>query len=317
MDLQTGLVFRSTGGQNTVKLDFSGRMIECSVKGKLRLKGIRTTNPVVVGDHVKVEIDENTHTGNIVEILERKNYIIRRSTNLSKEGQILASNIDQLFIVVTIIDPPTSLMFIDRLLITAEAYNIPAKIIFNKIDLYKDKTLEKAGEYADIYESIGYKCLFTSVVKNIGKEELKNEMRGKKSMFAGHSGVGKSSLLNWIHPSIHTKIGHISDTHKKGKHTTTFACMYEIEHETYIIDTPGVKAFGLLDIEPDELSHYFPEIFKASEGCKFHNCTHNLEPGCHVVEAVESGQIPISRYENYLTILLDKDDQKYRFDDYA
>lgn len=317
MNIQTGIVFRSTGGQNTVKLDISGHVVECSVKGKLRLKGIRTTNPVVVGDHVKAEINASLTSGNIIEIIERKNYIIRRSTNLSKECQILASNIDQLFIVATVASPPTSLMFIDRLLITAEAYNITAIIILNKIDLYEGEMLEKVGEYAAIYEHSGYKCLFTSVLKNIGINDLKQLMQGKTNIFAGHSGVGKSSLTNWVYPQAGAKTGTISDSHKKGKHTTTFASMVEIGNGTYLIDTPGVKSFGLLDIDPEELSHYFPEIFKASQKCRFHNCTHNTEPDCNVIKEVMAGNISMSRYKNYLDILLDKEDSKYRFDDYS
>jgi ribosome biogenesis GTPase len=316
MERQSGLVFRSTGGQNTVKLDLSNRIIECSIKGKLRLKDLRTTNPVVVGDKVIVEFDNNTNTGTIVNIIERQNYIIRRSTNLSKQAQVLASNIDQIFVVVTINYPPTSLMFIDRLIITAEAYNIQVKILFNKIDLYNKEEIEKLSEYAVIYEKVGYKCFFTSVPKNIGLNEFKNELTDKVSLVAGHSGVGKSSLINWIAPGLNLKTGSISEAHKKGKHTTTFACMHELFPKTYIIDTPGVKAFGLLDIDKDELSHYFPEIFKASCGCKYYNCTHNLEPECNVIKEVENGNIPISRYQNYLMILLNDDNLKYRYDDW-
>jgi len=312
-----GLVFRTTGAQNTVKLADTNRIIDCSIKGKIRLKDLRTTNPVVVGDKVIVEIDEKTNTGNIIKIEERENYIIRRSTNLSKEGQVLAANIDQLFVIVTINSPVTSLMFIDRLLLTAEAYNIPAKIIFNKIDIYNKEETEKLGEYAYIYDSIGYKCLFTSVLKEIGIKELISELEGKVSLFSGHSGTGKSSLINIIMPGLNLKTGEISDYHRKGKHTTTFACMHELFTDTYIIDTPGVKAFGLLDIDKKELFHFFPEIFNASKDCKYYNCTHNLEPDCNVVKEVENGKIPLSRYENYLSILLDKDFQKYRYDDWG
>jgi len=316
MEKQTGIVLRSTGGQNIVKLDYSSRIIECSIKGKLRLKNIRTTNPVVAGDKVIVEFSEISNSGNIIEIFERQNYIIRRSTNLSKEAQVLASNIDQIFIVATINYPPTSLMFIDRLLITSEAYNIQAKLLFNKIDLYNEDEMQKLNEYSYIYEKSGYKCYFTSVTRQIGINELKNELTGKVSLFSGHSGVGKSSLLNCFSPELNLKTGSISNIHRKGKHTTTFACMHELFPNTYVIDTPGVKAFGLLNIDKDELSHYFPEIFKASYDCKYYNCSHNHEPECNVIKEVEKGNIPISRYQNYLMILLDEDDKKYRYDDW-
>ena len=317
MEIHSGLVVRSTGGQNSVKLDDTDRVLECTVRGKIRLKGIRSTNPIVVGDRVKVQIEENAEQGVIVEIEERRNYIIRRSTNLSKESHILASNIDQVFLVATVAEPTTSLMFIDRLLITAEAYSIPAKIIFNKVDLCTGPLLEKLAEYATLYEEIGYKCLMTSTKNGIGIKELAYEMAGKTSMFTGHSGVGKSSLINTIEPGLGLKIGSISEAHGQGKHTTTFASMFQLQNGGYVTDTPGIRAFGLLDIEKTELSHFFPEIFAKSNDCKFHNCSHIHEPGCKVIEAVENGEIPFSRYDNYSTIYLDKDDEKYRTDDYA
>lgn len=317
MELYSGLVIRSTGGQNSVKLDNTDRVIECSIRGKIRLKGIRSTNPIVVGDHVKVQIEENAEQGVIVSIDERRNYIIRRSINLSKESHILASNIDQVFLVATISEPTTTLMFIDRVLITAEAYSIPAKIIFNKVDLCTGSLLDKLAEYVTTYEEIGYKCLITSSTKGIGIEELNAEMSNKISMFTGHSGVGKSSLINTIEPGLTLKVGAISDAHSQGKHTTTFASMLELNNGGYVVDTPGIRAFGLLEIDREELSHYFPEIFAKSDNCKFHNCSHIHEPGCKVIEAVENGEIPFSRYDNYATIYLDKDDEKYRTDDYA
>jgi ribosome biogenesis GTPase len=316
MERKTGLVLRSTGGLNIVKLE-NGEKLECQVRGKIRLKGIRSTNPIVVGDKVVVQIEDNSGQAVIIDILERKNYIIRRSTNLSKESHILAANIDQVYIVATIIEPTTSMMFIDRLLVTAEAYSIPAKIVFNKIDICHESALEKLSEYAVVYESIGYPCLFVSATKNIGLEALREDMAGKVSMFTGHSGVGKSSLINRIEPAFDVKTGNISELHRKGKHTTTFASMFELNNGGYIVDTPGIKAFGLLDIDRNELYHYFPEIFKAAENCKFHNCTHIHEPGCKVFEEVENGNIPASRYQNYVNIFLDRDDERYRIDDYA
>ena len=317
MKLYSGLVIRSTGGQNSVKLDKTNRVLECTVRGKIRLKGIRSTNPIVVGDHVKVQIEENAEQGVIVSIDERRNYIIRRSINLSKESHILASNIDQVFLVATISDPFTSLMFIDRVLITAQAYSIPAKIIFNKVDLCTGTLLDKLAEYITIYEEIGYKCIITSTKNGIGIDELNAEMSNKISMFTGHSGVGKSSLINTIEPELALKIGAISEAHSQGKHTTTFASMLTLKNGGYVVDTPGIRAFGLLDIDRNELSHYFPEIFAKSNDCKFHNCSHMHEPGCKVIEAVENGEIPFSRYDNYTSIYLDKDDEKYRTDDYA
>ncbi len=317
METKTGLVLRSTGGSNMVKIDETGELLDCQVRGKIRLKGIRSTNPVVVGDRVVVQTDDSLGQSVIVDIKERKNYIIRRSTNLSKESHILAANIDQVYVIATILEPVTSMMFIDRLLITAEAYSIPAKIVFNKIDLCIGSALEKLSEYAVVYEAIGYPCFFISATKNIGIETLRTDMAGKVNLFTGHSGVGKSSLINRVEPDLTLKIGDISEVHRQGKHTTTFASMYETQNGGYIVDTPGIRAFGLLDIDRNELYHFFPEIFKASENCKYYNCTHIHEPGCKVVEEVKSGNIPVSRYQNYVTIFLDKDDEKYRLDDYS
>ncbi len=317
MDKEIGIVLRSMGGSNIVKFEKTGKITECPVRGKIRLKGIRSTNPVVVGDRVVLQTDIATKQTVIVDILERKNYIIRRSTNLSKESHILAANIDNFYIIATVTEPHTTLMFIDRMLITAEAYCINAKIVFNKIDICKDILLEKLSEYIVTYESIGYKCFYTSATKNIGIDEIKKDMANKVSLFAGHSGVGKSSLINRIDESLNLKISDISELHKQGKHTTTFASMYQTDNNAYIIDTPGIRAFGLLDIDRNELSHYFPEIFKSSEKCKFYNCTHIHEPGCNVIKDVENGNIPESRYQNYVTIFLDKEDEKYRLDDYS
>mgnify|MGYP003741115173 CR=1 FL=1 len=316
MELLSGIVMRSTGGLNTVKIDETGAVVDCSVRGKIRLKGSRVTNPVVVGDRVRLTLDASGKHGTIEEIIPRKNYIIRRSTNLSKESHILAANIDQVFVMATISEPQTSLMFIDRLLITAEAYNIPAKIVFNKLDLCQGELEMQLAEYLYIYETAGYPCFVTSVTKKIGLEAIRNELQGKVSMFTGHSGVGKSLLLNTLEPSLNLKVGEISKTHQQGKHTTTFASMHELSFGGYVIDTPGIRAFGLIDIDRDELFHYFPEIFKLSAECKFYNCKHIQEPGCRVIQAVEEEEIPASRYQNYVTIFLDKDDTKYRTDDY-
>ena len=318
MKKETGTVLRSTGGLSIVKHDKTGELIECTLRGRIRLKGARSTNPVVVGDKVVLHTDTTHNQTVITEILKRKNYIIRRATNHSKESHILAANIDNFYIIATLAEPNTSLMFIDRMLITAEAYRIDAKIVFNKIDLYEDEELlERFAEYITTYESIGYQCFRTSASKNIGIDDIKNDMAGKVSLFAGHSGTGKSSLINRIDPSLNLKIGDISEAHKQGKHTTTFATMHETVNNSYIIDTPGIRSFGLIDIDRDELYHFFPEIFKSSEHCQFYNCTHIHEPGCNVIQDVEEGIIPESRYFNYVTIFLDDDDEKYRHDDYA
>ncbi len=314
--MYSGLVLRSTGGQNLVKILETGEIISCAVRGKLRLKESRNTNPVVVGDRVTVSIDNVTRQGTIEEIKGRRNYIIRRSTNLSKESHILASNIDQVFVMATVAEPQTSLMFIDRMLVTAKAYSIPAKIILNKVDLCQGDLEGKMAEYLYVYETAGYECFVTSVTKRIGLEVIRNALKDKVSMFAGHSGVGKSLLLNTIEPSLNLKVGEISKSHKQGKHTTTFASMHELSFGGYVIDTPGIRAFGLIDIDRDELYHFFPEIFKFSSECKYYNCKHIQEPGCRVIQAVEDEEIPYSRYQNYVTIFLDKDDSKYRTDDY-
>lgn len=250
--------------------------------------------------------------GIISKIEERKNYIIRRSVNLSKESHIIAANIDLAFIIATVNYPATTLNFIDRFLVTAEAYNIPSVVVFNKIDLYNPAEMEKVNQWYGIYHEIGYKCLATSVKSGQGMDDLQNMMKNKTSVFAGHSGVGKSSLINYIDPTLNLKTNLISTQHKQGKHTTTFSEMFALEMGGYIIDTPGIRSFGMIDMKNDDVSHFFPEIFRTSEHCRFNNCTHTHEPGCAVINAVEQGEISISRYENYLSILNEDESEKYR-----
>lgn len=316
MTIKEGLVTKSTGSRYTVVSD--GETFECRIKGKLRITGIRTTNPVSVGDIVyftpQNEMAENGKPlGIISKLKERKNYIIRKSVNLSKESHIIAANIDQAFIIVTVQYPETTTNFIDRFLVTAEAYNIPAVLIFNKIDLYNEKEMERVNEWYGIYHEIGYPCLGTSVVTGQGLEELKTMMKDKISVFGGNSGVGKSSLINYIDPKLQLKTSSISEAaHQSGKHTTTFSEMFALDMSGYIIDTPGIRSFGMIDMKNDDISHFFPEIFKTSVDCRFNNCSHTHEPGCAVKEAVEQGTIAESRYYSYLSILGEDEDEKYR-----
>lgn len=310
-DLKKGLVIKSTGSWYSVKDIETGNQISCNIRGKLRIQGIKSTNPVAVGDIVAYEIPENSVTGVIKDVLERKNYIIRKSTNLSKQTHILAANLDQAILMITIAYPETYTIFIDRFLITAEAYRIPAKLIFNKIDLYNDKQNKYLNDLTTIYRNAGYECFESSVKNLIGIDEIKNLLKNKISLIAGNSGVGKTSLINLIDPNLNLKTTEISDYHKSGKHTTTFAEMFELSMGGYVIDTPGIRGFGLHDFKNEELFHFFPEIFKISENCKYHNCTHVHEPGCAVKEAVKEGPISQLRYENYLSILFD-DETKHR-----
>lgn len=280
------------------------------------MKEVRTTNPIAVGDRVAFELqyDETTKegvTGIIVSVEPRKNYIIRKASNLSRESQIIASNIDQAYIIVTVNYPVTLPGFIDRYLVSAMAYRIPATLIFNKIDLYTDKDDEKLEEFLQTYESIGYKCLQVSAEKNINIDLLKKELPGKISLFSGLSGVGKSSILNCIDPNLKLKTGVISDHHQQGKHTTTFAEMFETLEGAMIIDTPGIRGFGVIDMQKEEIAHYFPEIFGLLDQCRFFNCMHTHEPGCAVKAAAERGDIPATRYESYLSLIAE-DDSRYR-----
>ena len=307
---EQGTVVRSSGSVYGVRTA-AGTLIDCRVKGNFRLKGIRSTNPVAVGDHVCFDIREDG-TAYIVDILERRNYIVRKASNLSKQSHILAANLDQCFLVVTISHPVTATTFIDRFLATAEAYRVPVVLVFNKTDLYNDEELEELEYLTALYENIGYRCMHTSVVGGIGVEELKEAMRGKVSLLAGNSGVGKSSLVNAVAPEVATKVGEISKTHDTGMHTTTYTEMFEFMPGSYIVDTPGVKGFGTFDMEIEEISHYFVEFFELSKECRYGNCTHTHEPGCAVLEALERGELAPSRYQSYLSMLEDKGEGKYR-----
>lgn len=305
--MKKGLVIKSTGSWYLLKDQQTGEFVSCTIRGKLRITGIKSTNPVAVGDYVAYDLQQKTNTGIIYKVFERKNYIVRKSTNLSKQTHILAANIDQAILMVTLIDPVTYSIFIDRFLITAEAYEIPAKLIFNKMDLYHDKEKQKLEEYFRAYQLAGYDCIKISVTKKTNINQVKELLKNNVNLMAGNSGVGKSSLINLIDPAFNLKTEEISTYHKSGKHTTTFAEMFELSIGGYIIDTPGIRGFGLYNIEKEELFHYFPEIFKASKYCKFYNCTHIHEPGCAVKKAVDQGKIHAMRYNNYLNILLDEE----------
>ena len=310
----TGLVYKSTGSWYTVKTE-DHKTFECRIKGKFRMQGIKSTNPIAVGDIVDFELDENSDsvTGSIYKIHDRKNYIIRKSVNLSKQTHIIASNIDIVFLLITINNPPTTTSFIDRFLVTAEAYGIEAVLIFNKIDTYDEAMQDEQSYLQFIYSDIGYRFLKISAQEKKGLDQLKQLMTGKVSMFSGHSGVGKSTLVNALEPSLHLKTKHISEQSKQGQHTTTFAEMYDLPFEAKIIDTPGIKGFGIVDLEPAEIRGYFPEFFKLQNQCKFNNCLHKEEPNCAVKKALEENKIAWSRYNSYLKIL-EGDDEHYRQD---
>ena len=305
-----GLVIKNTGSWYTVYTD-DGRSVECKVKGTFRLKGIRSTSPVVIGDRVDIE-ENNEGTAFITKIDERRNYMIRRASNLSKQSHILAANIDLAILVVTINYPATTTVFIDRFLATAEAYRIPVQIVFNKVDRYDMAELEYLDGLIHLYETIGYPCLKMCAVTGEGMDELRQTLTGKITLMSGHSGVGKSTIINQLLPGANLKTGDISEYHKKGMHTTTFSEMKLLPGGGYLIDTPGIKGFGTIEMEGAEVAHYFPEIFRFSADCRFNNCTHRNEPGCAVVEAVKEYYISESRYKSYLNILEDKDEQKYR-----
>ena len=299
-----GLVIKSTGSSYIVRLD-DGSDVECHIKGNFRIRGIRSTNPVAVGDFVEVE------DGWIRDVVDRSNYIIRRSTNLSKESHILAANIDQVALIVTVNHPVTSTTFIDRFLATCEAYRVRAILIFNKIDLLTDEELAQLAELRALYESIGYETL-AICAKDLQSTDLLSLLQGKTTLLSGNSGVGKSTLLNALFGREVTRTGKISDAHDKGMHTTTFSEMYFLPDGGAVIDTPGIKGFGTIDFEREEVSHYFREIFRVSRDCRFGNCTHTNEPGCAVQDKIITGDIAISRYESYLSILNDATEGKYR-----
>jgi len=316
MQTMKGIVYKSTGSWYSVRTE-NGEFYQCRIKGKFRIKGIKSTNPVAVGDIVDFELDNSSDqtTGLITNIHDRKNYIVRKSVNLSKQIHIIASNIDQMFLLVTMNYPLTSTSFIDRFLATAEAYNITAILVFNKIDTLEGEELDNQLFLQHIYTSIGYKCLRVSATENKGIEELKELMKKKTSMFSGHSGVGKSTLVNALEPTLNLKTTIISESNKQGQHTTTFAEMYDLSFGAKIIDTPGIRGFGMVDMEPQEVTDYFPEFFKLKEHCKFNNCLHKDEPFCAVKEALDNDEIFWSRYRSYLQIL-EGDDSVYRTDEY-
>ena len=301
-----GIVIRATGSWYEV-LNGSEK-INCRIRGKLRLKGVRSTNPVVVGDVVRCQSDQNGEWV-IYDIVPRRNYIIRRASNLSKESHIIAANIDRAMIVVTLIEPVTALEFVDRFLITCEAYKVPATILLAKIDLLQSNP-EAIAAFHEIYESAGYRVVDISATEGIGVDIVEQMLEGKVTLISGNSGVGKSTLISTIYPDLDIRTGEISDSFHKGKHTTTFSTMYPVANGGYIIDTPGIKGFGLIEIDDKELWHYFPEMMRYLPDCRFYNCSHTHEPHCAVVEAVERGEIAYSRYESYLKIM-DEDD-KYR-----
>ena len=307
-----GTVIKTAGGSNWVRPEGGGKPEECKVKGKFRLKGIRTTNPVAVGDKVVVSPAVGG-ISYITEILPRTNYIIRRASNLSKESHILAANVDHAFLVATLAQPATPIIFIDRFLATCEAYNIKASLIINKADLFDDLSKELAEGMKTLYESLGYGFLVTSAETGEGIEKLKEMTKGKLSLMAGNSGVGKSTLINLLAPGANLRTGKISDMHQTGMHTTTSSEMITLPYGGELIDIPGVKGFGMIDFTEEEVSHYFPEIFKASANCRYGNCRHTGEPGCAVEELVENNYIAQSRYASYLNILEEiREDEKYR-----
>ena len=301
-----GLVIKNTGSWYTVKT-VEGSVVECKIKGNFRLKGIRSTNPVAVGDHVEIELNSQ-NTAFITAIGDRKNYIIRKSQNLSKQSHIIAANV----LVVTVERPQTSTTFIDRFLATAEAYSVPVVLVFNKTDLLDDSLMRYQRMMTDLYETVGYKCVAVSAETGEGMDGLMEMLRDRITLLSGHSGVGKSTMINRLLPGVNLRTAEISDAHNTGMHTTTFSEMLPLPGGGYIIDTPGIKGFGTFDMEPEELTSYFKEIFRFSKDCRFSNCTHTHEPGCAVLKAVEDHYIAASRYQSYLSMLEDKDGNKYR-----
>ena len=312
--MQKGKVYRSTGSWYDVKLD-SGNFVKARIQGKFRNLSIKTTNPISVGDEVDLLLNFNDEVV-IKNIYPRKNYIIRKSVNLSKEAHIIASNLDLAVLVVTVINPLTSPGFIDRFTVTAEAYKIPLVIVFNKIEVYDSKALIKLETFEKSYSNAGYDTLRMSVLENIGIQEFERKIKNKTVLISGNSGAGKSTLINKIIPELDLKIGEISSIHNTGKHTTTFAEMFDYDDKTQIIDTPGIKGFGLVDLNKNELSRFFPEMLKVLKNCKFHNCKHIKEPGCAVLEQLNKNNFSVSRYQSYLAMFLEDEDSSYRKNNY-
>lgn len=308
--MEKGTVIKSTGNRYRI-LYGSNNISVCTIKGKFRVRGIRTTNPIAVGDHVVFEPDKSGRSGIITEVLDRRNYILRKSTNLSRETQIIAANIDQLLLMITVIRPETPVEFIDRFLITAEAYGIPARLIINKTDLYGEKERERMKNLSSIYGNIGYECYRLSLKLGTGTEKLKKIIKDKVSLISGNSGVGKTSLINILNPELKLRTDEISGTHKQGKHVTTFPEMHRMPFGGFVIDTPGLRGFGVVDMQKNEIYHFFPEIFRISKSCRYYNCIHIDEPGCAVISAVKSGLVDPMRYRSYLNIVGDEN-RKYR-----
>lgn len=308
--MEQGIVIKSTGSRYKV-LYGNGEIVECTIKGKFRVRELKNTNPIAVGDRILFDFEPGRGSGVITELLDRKNYILRKASNLSRQAQVIAANIDHVFLMVTISYPETPVEFIDRFLITAEAYRVPASIIINKTDLYNDEEKARMERLVTIYEKIGYKCFVVSVKTGKGLDSLATLMKDKISLIAGNSGVGKTTLLNTFNPSLNLKTEEISDYHRQGKHVTTFPEMHLMPFGGYLIDSPGIRGFGVVDMDRKEIYHFFPEIFRTSEKCRFYNCLHLDEPGCAVRNAVETGEIDPLRYRSYLNILED-DKRKYR-----
>lgn len=306
-----GLVIKNTGSWYIVRTD-DGQLFDCKVKGNFRLREIRSTNPVAVGDYVTIIPGADGATAMIDDIQDRRNYIIRKASNLSKQSHIIAANVDLAALIVTVSHPETSTTFIDRFLASAEAYRVPVLLIFNKVDLYDEDELRYLKDLMYLYESIGYKCLSCSATRGDGITEIQREFADKITLLSGNSGVGKSTLLNYLIPDASVRTAEISDVHDTGMHTTTFSEMFDLPGGGGVIDTPGIKGFGTFNIEPEEVTHYFREIFQIGRECRFGNCTHTHEPGCAVLAAVEEHRVAQSRYTSYLSMLEDKEESKYR-----